>query len=250
MPNAICYRRTYLTEVIVRVDLASPIAELERRLDPRVRQAATKYFPIPEPRKVLARQIQASDQAVKASQSAFTEWHFHGKERDKTVVIAPAVVLAVYKAYESYEALHREFLELTSAFFEAYGDTQANRLGLRYINNVTIGEGDLLDWSRYINSDMLCFLRFCRDSTITRALGLLEFAFDDFGLTFQYGMHNPDHPAPIRRKVFVLDLDAYQAGPLEASEIALSLDKFHGRVQELFERSITDELRAIMNAKD
>jgi uncharacterized protein (TIGR04255 family) len=47
--------------------------------------------------------------------------------------------------------------------------------------------------------------------------------------------------------VFVLDLDAYHQGLLTAEDIRNDLDAFHLRIQELFESSITDQLRGIMN---
>jgi uncharacterized protein (TIGR04255 family) len=65
-------------------------------------------------------------------------------------------------------------------------------------------------------------------------------------LTFKYGMHNPDFPAPIRKKIFVLDYDAYYQGLQEMSDILRNTAEFHDRIEKLFESSISPKLRAIM----
>ena len=248
MDEQIHYKTNYLTEVIARVDFAGPILELEKRLDRQVRDVLLKSFPIPEPKEVLAQHVEASKQSLKASHSTFTEWNFHGRDRDKTLTITPNSISVVYKAYDSFEILQSEFLQVTDKFFGIYADAQGKRLGLRYLNNIRVDESNLLDWEPYINAKMLGFLEFYPNATTTRAIGLLEFSYDGFNVRVQFGMHNPDYPAPMRKKIFVLDLDAYHAGPLEGNEIASNLQQFHLRIQELFELSITDKLREKMNA--
>ena len=54
-------------------------------------------------------------------------------------------------------------------------------------------------------------------------------------------MHNPDFPAPIKKKIFILDYDAYCSGILTKDEIFKNLPIFHAEIQRLFESSITDD---------
>jgi len=61
-------------------------------------------------------------------------------------------------------------------------------------------------------------------------------------------MHNPEYPAPIRRRIFVLDFDAFSQGLLEQNEIESRLGRFHSLIQQVFERSILDGLRQQLNA--
>lgn len=44
---------------------------------------------------------------------------------------------------------------------------------------------------------------------ITRSLQVLEMMDGEVGLRFQYGMHNPDFPATIRKQLFLMDFYAY-----------------------------------------
>ena len=82
--------------------------------------------------------------------------------------------------------------------------------------------------------------------TISRAFHNLVLNYGDMSVRFQYGMHNPDFPVPIRKKVFILDYDAYYEGPQSFEDVKLNIDKFHERVESLFEASISNKLRDLM----
>lgn len=59
-------------------------------------------------------------------------------------------------------------------------------------------------------------------------------------------MHNPDFPAPIRKKIFVLDYDAYCEGLQDMEDIKKNIDVFHDKIENLFEENITKKLREKM----
>jgi uncharacterized protein (TIGR04255 family) len=82
------------------------------------------------------------------------------------------------------------------------------------------------------------------DAEPSRIFHNFEVVFSDLGfnMRFQFGLHNPDYPAPIRQRMFVLDFDAYCQGMIEPSDIPTVLDKYHAEIQRLFERSITTKL--------
>jgi uncharacterized protein (TIGR04255 family) len=249
MYEDIHYEKHYLTEVIARIDFLNLLENIETKLPKELHTAALEHFPIAEPQKIVHRSIQASQDDLVTRRSSFIQWNFHGKNREKTLAIERGAIFVVYRSYDSYETLRDEFLGFASSFFDVYEDAQVRRLGLRYINNIEIREEDPFSWDDYLNQYMLQILRFYPSATaIARAFHVLEFNFGEFSLKYQFGMHNPDYPAPIKRKVFVLDLDAYHEGLLEPHDIDDSLDSFHFRIQELFELSITESLRGIMNA--
>ena len=62
-------------------------------------------------------------------------------------------------------------------------------------------------------------------------------------------MHNPDYPAQIKKKIFILDMDVYFNGILNKSDILDHFPKFHSSIQDLFEDSITDAYRRILDGK-
>ena len=81
---------------------------------------------------------------------------------------------------------------------------------------------------------------------ICRAFHVLESKFDDASLRFQFGLFNPDYPAPIRQRVFTLDYDMYSNLIMEQRELLPKLDEFHEKLSSAFESIITDQLRELM----
>jgi uncharacterized protein (TIGR04255 family) len=249
--DKICYRRNFLTAVIARVDLASPLESLGKELPKPISAEALRHFPISEPRPVRTQQISVSGDGLHAESSKeFTEWNFFGRDRGKRLTVATNALFIMYDRYERYENLRNEFGSMVKVFFENCSQAQANRLGLRYVNEVRPGSGTPLDWNDFIQPELLGMFPYSvDDAEPSRIFHNMEFAFADpsFNLRFQFGVFNPDYPAPIRQRVFTLDFDAYCQGLLEVTEIPGLLDKYHATIQSLFERSITQKTREAMN---
>jgi uncharacterized protein (TIGR04255 family) len=179
------------------------------------------------------------------------EWNFHGRNRDKRLTITPQAFFVAYKTYEAYENLRTEFVAMVEVFFSCFEQAQPSRLGLRYINQLDVPGENPLDWRRYINDKLLGLFSYAiQDAEPARIFHNFEAVFPNFNLRFQFGVHNPDYPAPIRRRLFILDYDAYFKGLLEPREISLYLDAYHHAIQALFEQSITDQLRGVMRGAD
>lgn len=247
--DSICYKQNRLSEVIARIDLVSPIPELEDELPKEISKAALEYFPIDEPKTAIRREVVMSATKLSAQQQGFTQWNFHGRNREKLLRIEPQSFFVVHKIYEEFEKLQAEFLTISQAIFESFEQAQPSRLGLRYINLIKDGNEDPLDWDEYISEELLGLLDYkVRGADPIRIWNKLEFAYQDFVVRFQFGINNPDHPARIRRREFVLDFDAYFKGLIEQQDVADCLDKYHTEIQNLFERSITNKLREKMNA--
>ena len=130
---------------------------------------------------------------------------------------------------------------------EAYPDAVISRFGLRFINEIVLEEGPPTDWKGYIDPRLLASLDFFPNhGELCRSFNITDLRYEDLQLKFQFGMHNPDYPAIIKRKTFILDLDAYYAGLQDRALVMKNVDEGHRRIQELFERSITDKLREKM----
>ena len=245
------YGKNYLTEVIARVDFLSPIEGMQEKLPKEITAEAKRRFPIVEPQMMFSQHVEVRAPAeLSTRQTQMKSWNFHGKNRDKTLTINPAAIFVEYIKYSAFEELKQDFSATLTALFETFHEAQPSRLGLRYINNIvlTYDNEDPLSWAGLINGNMLNTFRVAPDpKTLARVMSILEFNFGDFNLRYQFGMPNPDYPALIKQKFYVLDIDAYYQGLLEPNEVDIRLTKFHDRIQELFEQSITDKLRGIMN---
>ena len=154
------------------------------------------------------------------------------------------------KKYESFEKLESEFIAIIEKCYECFPELQINKLGLRYINEIALLEQtDPFDWHNYLNDDLLAQFKVAEDiNKIARCWNNIILNFDDFILNFRYGMHNPDFPTPIRKKIFVLDYDAQVTILQDISDIKQNLGVFHDKIVNLFESHIKEDLRTIMHA--
>lgn len=248
--DKVCYDKTFLKEVIARVDFPSAIQAVTEDLPAKVRKAALSRFPILEPRKVQEQELQFSNAGFSASTREQNQWAFFGKDREKSIVIGPQHIVQSTKAYSSYEDFADDLFTVTGAFSLIDPDSTVSRIGLRYVNVIELPEGDPLDWSDYINERMLGIIDLDqRRQNISRAFHILEYAFGNINLKFQFGVANPDYPAAVKRRQFVLDLDAYSIGSYEQRELRGVVEDSHALIQEFFELSITDETRNLLKLK-
>lgn len=246
--DSICYKRNFLTEVVARVDLVSPLPSLANELPREISRTALANFPIDEPKPAFTQELLVSGKELATRKQEFTEWNFYGRNREKRLTIVPQAFFVVYKDYKNYENLRSEFLTIVESFFSHFEQAQLSRLGLRYINQLDVPGLSPLDWQDYVSKDLLSLFSYTiEEATPSRIFHSFEVVFDDFNLRFQFGVHNPDYPAPVRRRAFILDYDAYFKGLLEPKDIPECLNKYHDAIQKLFERNITDKLREVMN---
>jgi uncharacterized protein (TIGR04255 family) len=247
--SEIHYKKHFLKEIIVRVDLASPLP-IDTALPKPLFEQIVHTFPMPEPHDAVQREVEFSPGGFASREKHFKEWLFHGKELTKTLTIGPQAVFVQHKAYQTYEVVKAEFIGILNQVAELSQGIQPSRVGLRYVNVIQLDEANPTDWSSYIASQLLALFEFPSEAdraTISRVFHNLELMFDDFNLSYRLGMHNPDYPARIRQKVFVLDLDAFTRSVAEFRGIERLLDDFHMAIQRYFEESITENLRRIMN---
>lgn len=250
MPTDIVYKKNYLTNVVARIDFISPLQDLNSKLPPEISKTALINFPIYEPQKVVARQLQITSKDFQQKEEEFMQWVFHGKDREKKLWINPSAVFVEYTKYVNYKEMRDQFMKVLRALFDVYGDAVCSRIGLRYINNIVLENGgDPLSWEDLLNEKLLSVLTFYPDKKcVARSFHNLELKFSDYNLGYQFGIINPDYPAVVKQKSFILDLDAYYQGNVDHNTIGQNLDKFHDCIQEIFELSITNKMRELLNA--
>jgi len=242
------YKTPCLEKVIIRVDLASPSFYTQEALPGIVLDAVLPRFPIIEPREVKPI-FEISASSSKASQATSeTHWALFGRDREKDLLIAPSHFYIEQRRYESYEHLESDFVTVFDALVCAFPDMRASRFGLRYVNKIQPeDESDPLNWEGLINKSMLAIFDIPRKpESICRAFHTLARRIGDGMLTMQYGMHNPDFPATIRQKVFVIDIDASYQGALTPKEVKGLSGEYHTIIRDAFEDAIQDALREMM----
>lgn len=247
------YKKNYLKDVILRIDFPNTSLKLQDEVPISITKKILPHYPIPEKRDLIEKTVKisgSSDESPVEVIKEYTQWSFQSKNRDKAFCISNHYLYFDHKVWDckSFKQVEEIFLSLLDDIFDLNPEIQITRLGLRYINHVKLDELDTpTDWSKYLNNKMLCIFYLADDKhAISRAFNNLELNYGEVRLKFQYGMHNPDYPAPIRKKLFILDYDAYSESLQDKKEIKANLNETHRRIIEFFEQSITEELRIIM----
>ncbi len=247
-----CYQKSFLKEVIFRIDFPSPLESIEKSVPKAIGKAITEKFPIPEPsRKFHTQELQFSGPNFKAKNTEMTQWVYYGKEREKTLALDASALILSVKEYKSYEKLHEDIEGVLKAFFGEFKDISATRVGLRYVNLVELDEPNPLSWANYINEEILGIIDFHKEKQfLTRVFHIVEYNFDGLAVKYQFGLANQDYPAHINKKQFVLDIDAYSNGSFDYGDVMSRVDEAHSKAQDIFEQSITDNLRQFMKPQE
>ncbi len=246
MYENICYKNPFIKEAIVRFDFPSEIPNIEKGLPSKVAQAALKFFPIFEPQKMQTHEVQLGGEEAKTKITEITNSIFHGLEREKTLSISPYALYVQVRQYRTFELLLKETILPLSALCESFPEIRASRVGIRYVNILNIGEENPLDWTKYVCPELLAITNFHNKENLSRAFQIIEYNFEEDSLKFQAGIANPDYPAKIKQRQFVLDLDASSVGAYDFQEMIAKVKVGHERIQDIFESSITDATRTAM----
>jgi len=252
MYETVCYKKPFLKDVIVRINFASPIEGFQRALPPKVASSALFNFPISEPQKLQEQTVTITHESIENQRGESMQWTYHGREREKTLHITSEYVSLVLKSYKSYEAMRLELDPILDVIFETQKDLVASRVGVRFVNVLDMPhDGDPFAWGDFVRPDMLATINAHKATGIlSRAFQIVEFNNNGRSARFQFGLANPDFPAPVRRRQFVIDIDAYYQGALTLADVSTEIDAAHTTIQQLFEASITDATRALMGTQN
>lgn len=247
-------KKNILKHVIIRLDFAIPLNQIKETIPQAINKAIIKEFPILEPQNILPSEIkfQSNDgqqgEPKLKTHDGFKLWIYFGKNREKRLELDQEHFVIIDTNYSSYEKFYNTFINIVSSLLEEYPDLNFKRFGLRYVNEIELNESNPLQWENHLNDNFLSIFNIYPEKRdIARAFQVLSLNKGDFNVNFQYGMHNPDYPATIKRKLFTLDFDAYKHGLIEnKTEINESLTAFRKEIKKLFDLSIKPELKEQM----
>ena len=234
------YKRNFLKQVIARVDFINAIDEINSTVAHSIQDVAVPSFPIIEPSRTVT--------SIGPRPAEKRMWEFFSRDRSRKLRMCESFMLVEHNRYIDFDELQVPFNKILDQAFLTYDSLSIGRLGLRYVDEIHL-DGDPLNWSGYINENLLSIPDVAEDTkTIVRAFHNLEMRKTDYSVRFQYGMWNPDYPSPVMRKNFILDTDVSCTGILARTDVQKLLPMFHDEAVMIFERSIENGLREVMNA--
>jgi uncharacterized protein (TIGR04255 family) len=243
------YRKNFLENVSFRIDFAdtaiAPNSEYIERLKglyPTHRQnEASESFV----------NINVGGGELQQSQRTYTVWTFSSEDEAKRLVVGPKWLSLEYPKYKNSATLLEDVRGAFDTFVEAYQLRVLERASLRFSNVIKLSDQNPLEWSNYINPDLLGNVKFARSNStpVARAMSQLIIKGVTSNTAFNYGIWNRDFPNEVSRKEFVLDYEQFTNfafSPIESRPSALA-QSFEENIKQLFEKSIGQELRRMLS---
>ena len=131
------YEKPFLEKVLMRVDFASPSLDVAAGLPAVVTKKLLPLFPIIEPREIKTALFEISSASAKTIEpTSVVHWTLFGRDKEKTLLIAPDHFYIEQSQYVSYESLKAEFDVVLEAVTSIFTSMPISRFGLRYINKI------------------------------------------------------------------------------------------------------------------
>ncbi len=244
--NKIKYSNNFLSNVIFRIDY-NPILVLREKISPQFHESIRIQMPVLQEEKGFEYRAEIKDGTPQGSIAApITSWIILDKsERFKLTLNYSFLAIEDFH-YTSLEEYLERIQIIVQAFASAYPKPDYTRIGLRYINTINLKDGNPLDWAEYISDFLTCSNSGFGENIqyLSRTMGQYALNKDEYQIVCNYGIFNPEFPAKITRRQYILDYDCYSQDV--SSDIPAQVRKFNRSIQELFENSIKEPLRTLM----
>lgn len=255
--SAICYKNSFLNQVIVRVDFLQFIPTNMVFCD-SIEKEIIRIFPRRGKDQIIRFNSinvvfdQGNHGLPNANGEIFEgiQREYYSNDGINKIVLSNKFVIFEINKYSSYEE-HKQWFQSILAVFFQNNRVSANRTGIRYINMIQQPRVKLQ--KKFFASDIAASLNLKFTFSdgkprMIRSMHMTEYRIDEMTMNFRYGMYNPEYPNYLNKNDFVLDYDFFSNDVIDSSDgIIRVLDKGHYEIQSLFESSITDSLREVMN---
>jgi uncharacterized protein (TIGR04255 family) len=214
-------------------------------------QALSEEYPKTSEDNLVAQQIEISPLGVRQhggqQQPAY---RFESEAGDWIATLTQDWLSLETTAYPRFpefaERWHRLFLEAQNAFKLSH----ENRLGLRYVNELSVGqEASPAKLQEILSSAVLGPVSLDLDAQgLIRSWQEIRFKHPDGGCTMQHG-----YVQNVKQDwVYVLDFDGYREGhrEIDAEEQLRALAQINHHIFGLFQRSVTEELFATFDPQE
>lgn len=242
------YKNNFLSKVALRLDFSEPVAIGSLN---NFYEEIKDNFSIKEEKEGITGLVQLNFNSgeVKNETEKIASWLFSNEEKTKRIEINTRFIYLEYDKYSDKTELFGDVKNVVQKFISKNKIKTFNRVGLRFINEIKLSESGQLEWSKYINDDLISVLTFVKNNKkrIARAMSSVVFKEDKGDINFNFGIWNGEYPNEVNRKEFVLDYDCYSKLGVTDEELSERIESFHGYIENLFEASIKDGFRTLLN---
>ncbi len=252
MDEARTYRKNFITKVLFRIDFARIPALVTEPT--AFKDLIATLYPTLEPVVRTGIVFGAQDGTPPtAQQTTETLWQFTNVEGNQHCNILPESLVIEASTYQDFSTFRESLSTVITAFLNTYTGVSIERIGLRYINEISISDDtDYLEWENYINPLVSSIVKFIPEgSRLKRSLNTAEYEIDaDTSINVRTGVFNSRYPAEIIQKEFVIDLDCFsRTRPANLLELMENIAKYNAILTDTFEVMVEEPLREIMDAE-
>jgi len=249
-----CYDQNFLSKVILRADFGTHPIALGAEVT-KFSNGVAATFPHISSNLLMRVDFDVATEGTSAVKhtKAGTQWvHRKSPAGTAQVVLEPTFMALEYGPgdYQSFEAFLAEFTLLSNQLYDVFEEFPLDRIGLRYVNEIRL-PGKALEWSGVIREELVSAVMASAvpDGRLLRSMHQVVEQHGDDQVLFNYGIFNPDFPAPAVQRFFILDIDCSRTGAVQRNEAIDCIKSLNNHSTVAFESSIGDELRKIMGVK-
>jgi len=244
------YQRNFLTTVVLKLDL-EPLPALQTHAQARTPftdQVATQ-FPVILGLPVGTITVNMSPTASGIQQQLLgMQWeHRKTPGGTKALVLGPSHLSLEYGKgdFDHFPPFQADFEVGFNALRQCFPDVHVVRVGLRYVNQISLAEGNPLDWEGIIAAPLVSSVKaaLLQGTALARSMHQVHMRNGDVNTLFHYGIVNPEYPAPVTRREFILDLDCYRQEAIALADVLPIVAGLNETCEQVFENSIEDGLR-------
>ena len=247
------YRKNYLTKVIFKIDFTSPVEKTQNDdIAAKFSLGIKETYPTVRSKSMTHISVKVSPSGSGIDQGVIGKvWEHSDKEQNKVLILSPDALLLEYRngVYSHFAEFKNDMDLIYAQLQKVFEIPDFKRIGLRYINEIRIFEGNPFDWNGLIKESIVksTLEGLSNEMKLTRSMHQLMAKYgEDISVLFQYGIFNPEYPNPVSKREFILDIDCFISTLIEKGEIINRLEELNTVAEKTFENSIDDELRKLM----
>ncbi|MFZ2189361.1 MAG: TIGR04255 family protein [Candidatus Magasanikiibacteriota bacterium] len=242
------YNKNFIGKVAFRLDFSENVAIGSLK---DLHEEINDVFSIKEEKESVTGFVQLDFKSgeMRNETEKMASWLFSNTEKNKRMEINSRFLYLEYDKYNEKTELFDDIKNVVQKFISKYNIKTFNRIGLRFINEIKLQESEQLDWTKYIDKNLIANLIFVKDQNkkLARAMSALVFKEEKGDINFNFGIWNSEYPNEVNRKEFVLDYDCFSNLGISDDEVLERTEQFHSYIEKLFEASITEEFRGLLN---
>lgn len=243
------YKKNYLTNVIFNLDFPT-LNEYNLDKLKEFQKLIKDLYPILEEIKGVSFEHKLEKEGVHDyTTKELVKYMFFNKTKTRLLTFDSNKLIMDFNDYTHFEEYVAALKAALEGLFKTFPSVISTRVGLRYINQITLNNGSPFEWEKLLEPSLLESIKvmISEKKDISRYINLIELTKDDYRLRFQYGIANSVYPSPIIKKEFTLDYDCYSFESLgNVEEVIEKVKLFNEVIKKMFEESIKDDLRAKM----